>query len=223
MTQIDPKDRALILVGKFLQQWAAMELALRDAIGAALRVESVPIQILCANIYFRVKVDILRTLVDVSSLPTQELKLAKRRLRSLGNHAAKRNMIAHDPFIADIASGSVKFLQVKAKGDFKTPEIVWSPHMFREEDRALEGHTKFLECLEQRFKEKPLTNQNYVDALRPFLDMGMGSNFFPFYPSNRRTSSQGLASLLSQQSQEHLDSDPANQETSSQSPENPEK
>jgi len=86
----------------------------------------------------------------------------------------------------------------------------------------VEGVPK-LKTLEQRFKEKPLTNQNYVDALRPFLDMGMGSNFVPFYPSNRRTSSQGLASLLSQQSQGHLDSDPANQETSSQSPENPEK
>lgn len=36
---LDPETRACALVGQFLQAWSAMELALRDAIGAALKIE----------------------------------------------------------------------------------------------------------------------------------------------------------------------------------------
>jgi hypothetical protein len=176
---LDTETRCRVLVAIFLQGWAAMELALRDAIGAALNVETVRLQILCANIHFRDKTHILRTLVDVSSFSEVEKRTAKNKLRKLTNHAAKRNMIAHDPFMADGEIDGVRFITVKAKGEYDTPKVVWLRQRFAQEDYALKGYTKFLECLEQRFKTKPLTQQltqqNYTHVLRPFLYMDMGS------------------------------------------------
>jgi hypothetical protein len=51
----DPDTRCYALVGRFLQAWSAMELSLRDAIGAALSIEVIKLQIICSNMRFRDK------------------------------------------------------------------------------------------------------------------------------------------------------------------------
>jgi hypothetical protein len=43
---LDPETRCYALVGQFLRAWSAMELSLRDAIGAALDIEVVKLQII---------------------------------------------------------------------------------------------------------------------------------------------------------------------------------
>ena len=221
--ELDPNIRCFALVGQFLQAWSAMELALRDAIGAALNINPIQLQILSANIRFRDKTDVLRTLVDVSPFPEDEKRRAKARIRKLGGHASKRNMIAHEPFAADPESKGVKFLTVKARGDFQTPDIIWSVHKFTEEGRALGSYKQFLECLESRFRQKPLTQQNYIDALRPFLDIGMGSNWPPAHidVTMRSTTPLVLAHSQSLPDATHPDCDPATQEETSQTPDKP--
>jgi hypothetical protein len=46
---IDPHIRCFALVGQFLHRWSAMESSLHQAIGNALSIEPVKVQILCAN------------------------------------------------------------------------------------------------------------------------------------------------------------------------------
>jgi len=221
---LDPDEiRCVALVGHFLQAWSAMELALRDAIGAALKIEPVQLQILCANIRFRDKTDILRTLVDVSSFADDEKRRAKSKIRKLGSHAGKRNMLAHDPFEAHGASKGVQFLTVRAKGEYETPSPIWSLHRFKEEDHALHGYTKFLDCLGMRFKQRPLTKQNYVDALRPYLDMNMGMGWRQVDTPLPLQQITGLASSnsLSQLDQARPGYGPASSEETAQTPDKP--
>lgn len=198
-----------------------MELALRDVIGAALKVESAPLQILCANIHFRDKIHILRALVDVSYFSDDEKRYAKTKLRKLGNHAGRRNMLAHEPFLADPKSKGVQFLTVKAKGEYSTPTIVWSSHQFNQEGRALRSYTLFLECLEKLFKEKPLTYRNYVEALLPYLQgtgqLDVDATVLP----SRHTTEPVPDNSLSQHFQDDPDSDPTNSEKNAQTPDKP--
>jgi hypothetical protein len=197
-----------------------MELALHAAIGAALKVEPIQMRIVCANIRFRDKIDMLRTLVDVSSLSDEEKHQAKVKLRKLGRQGSRRNMVAHDPFVSDTQSKGVKFLTTQAKGEYGTTDVVWPLLRFQQEQRALQGHADFLDCLEQRFKRKPLTHQNYVDALRPFLDWNMGLDWKPVNspPPSERTTGPNPANSLSQLDQVHPDSGLTNSKKIAQTP-----
>jgi hypothetical protein len=218
--KLDPDVRCCVLVALFLQGWAAMELALRDAIGAALKIEEIQLKILCANIRFRDKTDILRTLVDVaSSFSAEEKKDAKSKLRKLSRHAMWRNMIAHDPFLADSAGDGVVFGTIKAKGAYDASHTRWSIHRFEGEDRALHAYTDWLDCLAARFKAAPLTRQNYADALRPYLDdVGwQGDMSMPM----RRTTPLALRNSLSRPDPIHPDSGQATPEKDSQIPDKP--
>jgi hypothetical protein len=166
---LDADTRCHALVGQFLQAWSAMELSLRDAIGAALKIEPVKLQIIYANLRFRDKINILRTLIDISSLPEDCGVRAKSKLRKIANHARKRNMIAHAPFGPDATETGVAFLTVKASGTFETPNIVWSPRQFAQEITLLGGYTKVIDDIRRRFEEQPLPETSYAKALHPFI------------------------------------------------------
>ena len=211
---LDPETRAYALVGQFLQAWSAMELALRDAIGAGLDIEAVKLQIISSNLSFLYKVNILRTLVDVSFLSEDEKAQAKSKLQKLSEDLAKRNMIAHAPFRADATKTGVEFLTVKARGKFETPNIVWSPEQFAKEIDGLEGYTNAIDALQMRFKEKPLNEKSYADALVPFIQ--------PQWPElMRRTMSPALLDAISQPDQSFLGSGQAAPQTSSPIPDKP--
>jgi hypothetical protein len=169
LRDLDPQIRCYVLVGKFLQAWSAMEIALHNTIGAALAIEYTKTQILCSNITFRDKTNILRTLVDVSSFTDAEKIGAKSKLRKLSNHATRRNMVAHNAFLPDSQGDGVEFMTTKAKGEYEPSLIVWTMNRFQQEERALVQYHDFLKTLEACFKKKPLTQQNYTSALLPFL------------------------------------------------------
>ena len=101
LRDLDPPIRCFAVVGQFLHHWSTMELSPHAAIGAALQIEPVQLQILCANIRFRDTIHILRTLIDVSQFTASVKDDAKRKTRKLGNHARRRNILAHDPFLPD--------------------------------------------------------------------------------------------------------------------------
>jgi len=153
----DPETGSVALVGRFLQEWAAMELALHNALGVALSIETIKLQILCSNLRFRDKTIILRTLVDISSFADAEKKSTKSKLKKLRDHATSRNMIAHAPFSADRAATGVEFQTVNARGKFELPNMVWTLLRFEQENRALRGYANFLDELPACFRLQPTT------------------------------------------------------------------
>ena len=64
--ELDPETRAFAMVGQFLQTYAKMEEALHDAIGTALSIDPIKMKILAVNFEFSKKIQILRTLIDIS-------------------------------------------------------------------------------------------------------------------------------------------------------------
>jgi hypothetical protein len=212
--ELTPELRCYVLVGQFLQAWSAMEIALHNAIGAAFNLESVQTKILCANIHFRDKIHILRTLVGVSSFPEQEKAQAKSKLRKLGNHAVKRNMVAHSAFVTNMEGTGVMFLTTKARGEYDPSAIIWSRHRFEQEDRALESYAKFLDNLRDCFRRRPLTQPNYVNALLPFLQTDWS------VPMPRPVP-LGLLRSLTQPVPVPPDSDQASGGTAAQTPDKP--
>lgn len=212
---LDPETRCYALVGQFLQAWSAMELSLREVIGAALKIESVQLQIIYANLGFRDKTTILRTLIDVSPMLGNEKAGAKLKLRKLSKHSAKRNMIAHDRFGPDESKTGVEFFTVRASGTFEIPKVIWKPKQFEQEISLLCAYRAFLNDLEKRFKEKPLTEQSYTAAVHPFVQVDWNVPM-------RRTMSPVLLDYLSRPPQ-FLDTGPASPIQSTQIPEKREK
>ena len=213
-TSLDPDTRCYALVGQFLQAWSAMELSLRDAIGAALRIEVAKLQIICSNLRFRDKTNILRTLIDISSQPDDQKDQAKKELKKLEDHSGIRNMIAHDPFGPDPTKTGVEFFTVRAKGKFETPNIVRSPEQFAQEISVLGEYTKVIDDIRRRFEEQPLPETSYAKALLPFLQEDWPVPM-------RRTMSPALLDAISQPDQGFLGSGQATPQTSSPIPEKP--
>jgi hypothetical protein len=198
-----------------------MEAALHNAIGAALRVETVALRILCANIRFRDKVHILSTLIDVAPYVAQASKEQWRKdLRELADYSAVRNMMAHDPFRSDESGKGVEFLTVKAKGKFYLPEIVWDTEKFKNECGQVARYRKFLDELVILFEAQPTPPQNYARALFRFLPEYGEGYMLPM----RHMMSPALQDHLSRQAQAvpDLSLDPATGEIKPQTPPKPE-
>jgi hypothetical protein len=115
---LDPETRSYALVGQFLKRWSQLQDEIHEAIGAALNLDETKRYILCANLQLRDKLHILRTLVNVSSLPDDAKDEADSTLADIANYT-KRNMIAHDAFEPE--GDGVVFLPVKAKKIILTP------------------------------------------------------------------------------------------------------
>ena len=163
---LDPEIRCFALVGEFLRAWSLMESALHGAIGAALNIEELKVRILCANMRFRDKLNVIASLLHVAPAFSQdEIKQIRKKLRTLDDHSAIRNMIAHDPFGPDESKTGLRFLTVKAKGKVEIPDVVWSVEKFRTESELVYDCCDFLDGLTARLKARPLVPENWVAAL----------------------------------------------------------
>jgi len=208
---LDPEIRCYALVGQFLRAWSVMEGSLHNAIGTALSVETTKLQILCANMRFRDKIHILKTLIDVATIFSKEEKAElMKTLSGLADDSGNRNMIAHDAFRPDDEGVGVEFLTVKAKGKFDLPKIVWNVDRFRNEGALIGQYRSLLDGLEARFQAQPLPQRAYADALQ-FAD-----TFLPM----RHIMSPALLGYLSLPPQAPLDNGQANQEKAGQTLEN---
>jgi hypothetical protein len=154
---LDAETRAFAMVGQFLQAFALMETALHNAIGAALCIEKVKIQILGVNIEFSKKVHILRTLIDVSdSFSAKEKRTFKSNLKKLVTYAETRKMVAHCAFEQDESAKGVSFLHIKASGEFSAPQKVWNDVQFQEELRQVYAFEALLVQTEKKFQKIPV-------------------------------------------------------------------
>ena len=211
---LDHDTRSFALVGQFLRTWALMEISLQQAIGEALRIESTKLEILSANLAFYDKLHILRTLVDVSDFTKDQKTKSKAKLRKLGGHSKKRNMIAHELFAPDVSGKGVQFHIVKARGEFTKPLIVWMPEQFERERATIEKHQAFLDGLTECFKKHPIKPQRYVEALIPFVHTDWPVPML-------RTFSPALWNFLNQPVPVPLGSGPTKSQASPQTPEKP--
>ncbi len=137
--KLDPEVRCFALVGRFLHAWSKMEGELHNAIGSALSIETTKLQILIANLGFRDKINVIRTLVDVNPFFNNEDKTGyQKKFHDLSEYAGKsRNMIAqpHDT--------GVQFSQVKATGNFETPNTLWNTKKFQAELATVNEYRAF--------------------------------------------------------------------------------
>lgn len=210
---LSPHLRTVALVGQFLQQWAAIELGMQNVIGEALEIKSISLSILSANIRFRDKANILRTLIDVSDhvFDADKKEHFKKVIRELAEYSATRNMIAHDPFLATEDGLGTEFITVKAKGNFARPEIIWKAREFREAVKKLRQFSDELDKLEDIFKDHPLTEKDVRSALA-FL-----ASLTPKFAERVNEHSQ------SRPTQGDPGSHPATEEKSAQTPDMPQR
>jgi hypothetical protein len=164
---LDPETRAFAMVGQFLQAYAKMEETLHNAIGAALSIDPIKMKILAVNIEFSKKIQILRTLIDISeSFTDDQRKTTKSECRKMITFAENRNIVAHTYFGPDKTNKGVEFKTVKASGDFSMTGKVWLDEQFRHEIAQVADFEKLLGDIETKFQSTPVDPSLYVSAFQ---------------------------------------------------------
>lgn len=155
--QLDPNVRCWALVGRFLQHWALMEAALKNAVAKALGLDLIQEAILTNNLQLRDKIHILRTAVDIASIhPGTERVRFKKILKDIGEYSPTRNMMAHDVFAPH--DDGVKFLIIKAKGSLQFPTTNWGVKEFSEAYDKLMMFTESVEELQSKLLDARLAS-----------------------------------------------------------------
>jgi hypothetical protein len=122
---LEPNMRALALIGHFLQSWAMVEHQLNNAITTALDLETLPGLIVVKNVQLRDKVHIAKTAIQMSLIPPADKLEFKKLIEQISKFSMKRNIVAHEIFLASDKGDGVKFLITKANGDLKFPDESW--------------------------------------------------------------------------------------------------
>jgi hypothetical protein len=131
--------RGYQLIGEFVFNWNLLEEGLNDAIGKGLQLHGTKRFVATANISFRDKLSMVKTLVELKrgDYGNEWADAASSVLNKIGKLAGHRNLIVHTPFnVAE--DGTVQFLKVEAKGRFGLPDIRWTEAMFRQRYREIQ-------------------------------------------------------------------------------------
>ena len=170
LDRLSPQVRATALVGLYLKSWATMEWSLNHAIEDALHLASLEGAIVTKNIQFRDKIYILRTLVDIRIVDHDRRTAIKKRLDTIANLAADRNMVAHDMFTASEDGRGVSFFVTRAKGTLNFPETEWSMQTFIQKACELHVHSDELDRLKEEIP--PMTLFDQLKALKESSQSG---------------------------------------------------
>jgi len=149
---LDHQTRTYALVGSFLQAWSLMEAALNRTIASALSLNFVIEVILCNNIQFHDKINVLKTLVSISPLSETEKVRLDSILGKLGLYSKYRNMIAHAPLVSSETNDGVQFIVIRARGSLKFPAGDWSVARFEEAYQTIGDFADELEALQKNLK-----------------------------------------------------------------------
>ena len=217
---LDPEIRCFALVGRFLHQWSTMEKLIHECIQTAFNLTPVMRDILCANLALQNKVNILRTVIDVTGIDKPTFNKLMRRI---GTYAQRRNTVAHEAFKADDGGKGVEFSAVKAKGEYDATPIIWSTKRFDEECRLLEGIKNRLRELKIQIQENPIRDHTIIPS--PLIGgFYLGHSFLNnsyFGAPMQRTMQPALMDYLSRQAQVPPDSGQASLENIPQIPDKP--
>lgn len=157
---LPPIVRSYALAGHYLNSFASMESALNDALGAALRLDTLQRVIICKNIQLRDKTKIVRTLIELAFIPPDKKKAYDKLILSIGTMSNDRNMVAHDLFGPDEDGGGIEFLVTKANGKLAFPDVKWTV-----DDTEAKSDELLLVAAELRELKKDLGNADIVKAL----------------------------------------------------------
>lgn len=211
---LDPETRAFALVGQFLKRWSEMEAALDDCLQAAFELSPPMRRVLCANLGFRDKLNILAAACRVLGLtdpaPAKLIDHLDRRARS-------RNIVAHNRFQPDPAGNGLTFVILKSREspEKENVELRWSNKKFEEERGLIAGLEARLNDLKLRLQRAPAVDMSGlpVSAWLPSADWSVPM---------RRTFSPALLHALHGPPLPPLDPEPARDSTDPQKPETPE-
>ena len=143
---IDQKE-SCTLVGEFLQAWGTMEAQLNRVIGTILGLGDIQTSIVCKNIQFRDKIHITRTAVNESALAKDKKTVYDEELKKLADFSYDRNMVAHDQFRPSDDQMGVLFVVIRAKGELKFPETIWSRKDFGDRVEKAKAFCQTLKAL----------------------------------------------------------------------------
>jgi hypothetical protein len=127
---LDRETRTVALVGRFLQLWSRLEMAIGAAIGGALGSSNLQQVILNKNITFSNKLHTLGALCYVSKLPYEEKENCRLLLNGISDFYPKRNHVAHDMFSESKQNDGVEFIAIRARGKLTMPDVDWSTAEF---------------------------------------------------------------------------------------------
>jgi len=191
MTKFESLDRdmqAPLLVGRFLQVWAAMESELSEAIATAFRLDAAQAAIVTSNISLRDKIHILRTVVHSLAITKEAKKEYDDTLVDISDCSRTRNMMAHDAFFPDHHSEGVRFFVIKAKKNLTIPREVWKPTDFYKAYRTIDGYSA--KIIELTGMLPMLTRANPPPETWPIPDNGgLGLLGLPIPPAQAHHSS----------------------------------
>ena len=191
---LDPDLRCVALVGRFLQQWSALEAALNTTIQTMLKLTSLQGAIVTKNMSLRDKINVVKSIVDVYA-PLHRKKSALTTMKNIQAYTAWRNTVAHECFLPDDKGDGVEFIVMKAKDKVSFPEERWSVANFKEKGSLLHQATQGLYEIQKEFKASPLANALLAGLSPPKENIsGLGAINLPLLPAPEdRTSDNSTA------------------------------
>jgi hypothetical protein len=168
INSLDVETRCWVLVGKFLQNWLAMEQVMRLAMEKVLELDQFQAAIIASNTPLRAKINILRTLVSRLPQPPfdeDKIKQFNNTLGKIEKASWKRNMMAHNAFAPSPDGKGVSFSVTKGKGELTFPDTVCGVAEFAKEYAEIERLKAGLAEIVQAIGEKQVLNK-MRDAVR---------------------------------------------------------
>jgi hypothetical protein len=145
------QNAAFVLVGEFLFYWSGIESIVTQGIGRLLQLPEPQAEIVLANVTFRDKISMAKTLTHhtYSSAKSDEttIKAAHRLFDTLvAFNSNYRNILVHNLFIPR-EEGGIDILRVRAKGKYEEPETIWDADFFEERFKEMDQFEVQLESL----------------------------------------------------------------------------
>jgi hypothetical protein len=210
---LDRETRTVALVGRFLQLWSRLEMAMGAAIGGALGSSNLQQVILNKNITFSNKLHVLGALCYVSKLPYEEREKCRLLLKGVSDFYPKRNHVAHDMFSESKQNDGVEFVAFRARGKLTMPDVDWSIAEFESNFARIAVFISEIRALSIKLRRS--VSSNALAELAAIL---------PYAPTEGYT---GLGSLglltLPPRAPQQSDKNPATPETDPEIPPSPEK
>ena len=171
---LDRELRTVALVGAFMEAWSCLEGALNDAIASGSGLTTIQEYIFTRNISFTYKVCILSSLISVSALTASQKSYYSNILTDINTKLYwRRNVVAHDMFIASDNTDGVAFLTVKARRKVEYPVVDWSVDEFAGTIAITHKYWLQLCDLERIFRNlKPISDEIDEENRLKILELG---------------------------------------------------
>jgi hypothetical protein len=153
------------MVGEYMCCWASMETKIDVAFGAALNLSRLQRIVVCSNIAFNTKCNILLVLMNSSYFNgIEEYQKAIKKALAI---SADRNLMVHHEFFPEEGEDFiVRFFAYKARGKIDIPSVTWSEKVFDRKIAEINALRKAFEALETRLS--PTDIEDALNKIKTF-------------------------------------------------------